>query len=253
MINRHTKLSTLQNILVNKCQAISTYLGQTLGARRCPVCHAKTRSRLGCCPGCWLDLPWNANHCQICAIPITSESPICGGCLTRPPSFDRCVSPILYQFPVRQLVTEWKFKGKRHLTYPLSSLLIEHLRKDQLEKPRPSPSVLVPVPMHLNKRKHRLFDHTELLSKQISKALNIPINNKLVKKVRETPPQSSLNKVDRLNNLRGSFVASELANLKRVAVIDDVLTTGATAELLAKLLKQAGAEFVEIWCIARTP
>ena len=119
-----------------------------------------------------------------------------------------------------------------------------------------SPDLLIPAPMHWLKRWQRGFNQAEFLAQHIARELQIPLATKIVKRTHKTPAQKELTRSQRQQNLRKAFAISEKnrvqINGKRIAIIDDVVTTTATVRELSQLLIRAGAKEVQVWALART-
>ncbi|WP_349557515.1 ComF family protein [Marinobacter sp. NFXS9] len=173
---------------------------------------------------------------------------LCGPCLTRPPAFEATVAPWLYGFPVNQLISGFKFGGHRTFGRPLAEMLATELEQAQVDRP----SCLVPVPMHQQRLRERGFNQAEEIALWLSDRLKIPVRAELVRRRRETSAQSGLNRRQRLQNLRGAFeVGTDLPD--HIAIVDDVMTTGATVQQMASALQRAGVNRVQVWALARTP
>jgi len=222
--------------------------------QHCVLCDLPSHHRLPLCAGCAGDLCPNDAACARCALPLPGASGaprLCGSCLRRPPPFARAVAPWLYEEQLAHIIGRWKYGGDTWLTPLLGALW-----RRAVPALAP-PDRLVPVPLHWRRRWRRGFNQSELLCQQIFTALDRPrgcaIDTRLVRRVRHTPYQSALHAAARQTNLDHAFsVGAPCTNL-HIAIVDDVLTTGATAAALATALLAAGAARVELWCLARTP
>lgn len=243
MINRLRALSTSIKLKVNISPS-TTHL--------CVGCLRPTRQD-GLCDGCSADLPRNDAACARCALPLFSSiadppGALCGPCINQPPAFDRVLAPWLYSFPVNSLIGHFKYGKQRAFGRPLAGLLtreIAALRNDR-------PDCLIPVPMHPSRERERGFNQAEEIALWLADGLGVPVASHLVQRRKLGDTQSGLTRRQRLVNLKGAFRVSGPIP-EHVAVVDDVVTTGATAEELARKLKKAGARTVEIWALARTP
>lgn len=220
----------------------------------CSLCRLPSGREAPLCRACEEDLLPNHHCCASCALPLpgTSSRPsLCGKCLGRPPAFDRVLAPWLYTEHMASLIQRWKFGGETRLTGLLADLWLA------TNGSPPPPDLLVPVPLHWRRLWRRGFNQSELLARHwlaVCPALaTARLDHRLVRRARATSAQAGLNAAARRRNLRGAFTVNRACDKLRVAIVDDVLTTGATAEALAMALKAAGASRVEIWCIARTP
>lgn len=213
----------------------------------CVLCSLhQSRSRT-CCKSCLNDLPWIQHSCYQCGIPLVSNALRCGQCLKTPPPYQRVYTACLYQFPIDQLISATKYQGRVEYIPLLTELFLEKTQLDQI------PDVLIPVPIHRQKMSQRLFNHTALMAKLLGKALDIPIDLKLLIKSTATPAQHQLSKKQRLKNLKGSFSLTRNHCYSHIAIIDDVMTTGSTLHEIATLLQAAHDCRVDGWMIARTP
>jgi len=262
MIRFSANLSTKFIFLVNSFQALQQSFIAGTKQTPCLLCDESTMNSAKICTPCSEDLPWNPYNCKYCAhpAPIETSNFVCGGCIKAKPPFSKTISPFIYAFPINRLVQEVKYHRKQYWLTSLCDYLAQYI--DQAYSMADMPDYLVPIPMHKKKKRLRTYNHAELISYELSKKLRIPVQKHILKKVKLTESQVSLNKVDRLKNLRGSVILNlalpakkleETLKNKHIAVIDDVMTTKATSELVSKLLLDAGASRVDIWCLARTP
>lgn len=243
--------------MINCLTTLSTFIQRKVNnwprpGHPCITCLATTREP-GLCTDCAADLPRNSLACRRCALPLVNPgvlvgSELCGPCLTRPPAFEATAAPWLYGFPVNQLISGFKFGGHRTFGRPLAEMLATELVQAQVDRP----TCLVPVPMHRQRLRERGFNQAEEIALWLSDRLKIPVRTELVRRRRETSAQSGLNRRQRLQNLRGAFeVGTDLPD--HVAIVDDVMTTGATVQQMASALRRAGVNRVQVWALARTP
>jgi ComF family protein len=173
----------------------------------------------------------------------------CGDCQRRPPAFDRCIAPLLYAGAVPYLVTELKFRKRLSHGRLLGALLGRGLRA--VRGGVGGPDLILPVPLHPARLRERGFNQALEIARGPGRLLGLPLAAKACVRTRATAPQSALAGQARRRNLRGAFtVTGPLPEW--VAVVDDVVTTGATVEAVAQALKEAGARRVEVWAVART-
>jgi len=203
----------------------------------CFVCRGAARALL--CAECDAELPRLAQPlCPRCAL----ESPggqVCGRCLAQPPAFDATCAALAYEFPADALVHALKFRGELALAPLLASLLSEKL-KDRVDH-------VVPVPLSRERLRRRGYNHAV----EIARCLGT-VDIGLCERIREAPPQMELPFDERQRNVRGAFRCTRSLAGASVAVVDDVMTTGATLEEMARTLKAAGAARVVNWVLART-
>lgn len=218
---------------------------------RCPAGKAMPFGfGLDLCPGCRRDLPRNVHPCPACGEPLGVDDRLfCGRCQRRPPPCDRTVAPLLYAPPLDGLILRMKSSAGIVTARTLGRLLASHLAEQTVELPQ----LLVPIPLHPARLRERGFNQAALLARQLSHDLNIPWDAGILKKTRQTADQRGLDRATRQRNLRDSFASKPLARGMHLAVIDDVVTTGATAREAARTLKRAGAGRVDVWALARTP
>ncbi len=191
--------------------------------------------------------PW---RCTQCSIPLPGDAPLCGHCVRQSPAFTTCVIPYSYSHPLDFLIHQFKYRRQLASGKQLARLLLQHCQ--QAERP----DMVVPVPMHWRKRWQRGFNQSELLAAPVARCLGLPLVNAL-RRQQHGHSQKGLRRRERLGNLRRAFsIAAKyrpLVHGAHVALVDDVVTTTATARCLSDLLIKAGAARVDIWALARTP
>jgi ComF family protein len=234
-------LSILSQRLLN----IGLKFNQLLPAQPCLLCGSLSRDGL-CCKACNDELPrLSSAHCPTCALP-TPAGAICGRCLQHPPGFDHTIAAFSYDFPIDQLIKALKFHERL--------ILVDFLADELAARVTGRPDCLMAVPLHPTRLQARGFNQSQLLSTRISKRLGIPLLTEVCQRVRDTPPQSALPWKERDKNIRGAFSVRADSGVqgRHVAIIDDVMTTGASLGEIARTLKQAGANEVSAWVVART-
>jgi ComF family protein len=213
---------------------------------RCIFCGAADAPE-GVCTACREDLPGrNQLRCPVCAIEQQAAQ-ICGACLQRQPAYDAVHAAYSYAFPLDAVIQRFKYAPDLTLVAPLGALLAERAPRD------PGPDLLVPMPSSTARLRSRGFNQAAELARIVARRLALPLALEAAQRVRDAPPQASLPWEERAHNVRGAFAcAADLSGL-RVAIVDDVMTTGATLEELASVLKRGGAREVTAWVLARTP
>jgi len=203
---------------------------------------------------CETELPWLGDQCQTCALPLPTAGLTCGQCLKQPPAFERVATPWTYSFPVDTLITRFKHSAKWPLGRLLAELLAQFLQH-RFDEDLNRPDTLIPVPLASKRLRKRGFNQAVMLARWLSTSLDIPCDETLLLRVQDTSAQQDLNAEARKKNLRNAFALTPDACIKgrHLALVDDVLTTGATAQALARLLMDAGAARVDVYCLARTP
>ena len=197
------------------------------------------------CPTCQAHLPLLGSACPRCASPLKHVM-LCGQCLHSPPEQDASFSLFRYQDPVDRLIADLKYHDKLALTHLFAIKMAQQLKQ------RPKPELLVPIPLHPRRLRERGFNQSQELAKQLSRLLAIPVRHDILIRVRDTPPQASLPFSERKKNMKQAFQIKSTDIPSHIALIDDVLTTGHTANVAAKRLRQAGVDTIEVWTIART-
>ncbi|TCS73390.1 ComF family protein [Sulfuritortus calidifontis] len=196
------------------------------------------------CPGCLADLPRLATpRCPVCALP-TAMGEVCGGCLKHPPAFDVTCAVYRYAYPLDALLQHYKYGQGLHL----AGFLAEQLA-GQIDS---RPDLLIPMPLHPKRLAERGYNQAGEIAKRLARGLALPVSLSACIRSRNAPPQASLPLKDRRKNIRGAFACREDLSGKRIALVDDVMTTGASLNELAKTVKQAGAVEVQAWVVART-
>lgn len=212
--------------------------------QRCRLCGGTARG-IGLCASCHADLPWlPAAHCPSCALP-SHDGQICGACLRHPPPWLRTRCALLYDFPVDGLVGALKYRGELSLAPILANCLAGSVDRAAID-------ALLPLPLHPARLAARGFNQAMELARPLARRLRLPLLHAAARRIRDTPPQAELDRAARLKNLRGAFsVRQALITGRRIAIVDDVMTSGATMGELARTLQQAGAAEVECWVVAR--
>ena len=220
----------------------------------CLLCDELAGQPYPLCVACEQALPWLQEQCRRCALPLALDDLLCGSCSRRPPAFKRVIAPWHYGFPIDTLISRFKHNSQWPLGRLLAQLLGQNLSHHYHEG-LPRPDCLLPVPLAGRRLRQRGFNQAAMLACWLARQLRLPCDEHLLQRVRDTPAQQALGAKARQRNLRQAFAltpGSELEGL-HLALVDDVLTTGATAQTIARLLRKAGARQVDIYCLARTP
>lgn len=266
MIFFRKKLSTLNAFLVDKLVSFDPkrcYLrlrrnislaGNKYFFGPCYLCGTRRNSDLLICSSCKTDLlsPLSIPTCESCKLPLPAgaDHVLCTECRKTPPPYDACYLATIYDFPASTLVHKLKYHNKPFLALLIGQLLAE---QRQLSN-RPYPDLICCVPMHASKLKTKHYNHAEEIARVAAKELSLPLYPSLLVKTKATESQIKLGRTARLKNLTNSIRVNSEASLKGkyVAVVDDVMTTGATFDLITRLLKARGASKVEVWAFSRT-
>lgn len=253
---------TLDNWQLFVRNLLQTALDELL-PQECLLC-ASTGGHDAVCPRCQGEiLPLPPGHCPRCAMPVnTAET--CGRCLARPPHFDATHAAFRYAPPGDGLITALKY-GHR---LPAAAFLAKHLARS-LQRPSPgyprsgghgqsdpsTPSSIdwvIGMPLHPRRLAQRGFNQSVEIGRFVAQSRGLPFSTGIVERVRDTQPQADLPLRRRSANVRRAFACLQEVAGKRIAVVDDVMTSGATLDEVARTLKRAGASHVENWVLART-
>lgn len=236
---------------------ISQLMLATVLPSYCHLCRATCDDLL--CSLCSASMPTHhQTHltCAICDIGLTTTQHseamevFCPECLQTLPSFSRIICGYRFENPLTLLINRLKH-GKEHFwARLLSAKLIDRINEEYAVAPLPE--LIVPTPTHWLTLIRRGFNQSELIAHELSSALGIPLEPCLRKNFK-TKEQQGLGREERLKNLKGSFSCDINLDGKYVVIVDDVVTTGATAEQLSQCLIDQGACRVDVWAIARTP
>ncbi|HZK43211.1 MAG TPA: ComF family protein [Syntrophomonadaceae bacterium] len=200
------------------------------------------------CKECYnnmLDMQLYLPICSKCGKYLEEGEGLCADCANNPPQFHvaRSVGP--YSEPYRIAIKVLKFMGKKKLAVSMGHMMAITVKNEPNFWPL---DVIVPVPISKGRLKQRGFNQTELLAKQISKDLRLGVNNKALKRIKETPAQRELNKEEREKNLLCAFVIEDNKDIykKNVLLVDDIYTTGSTSKECTRTLMRAGANRVSV-------
>ncbi len=167
------------------------------------------------------------------------------------PEFDAALCALRYEWPLDSLVTRFKYGADLAVGHVLSSVMAQHLSSHFLNTSSCRPQLLIPIPLHPERLRERGFNQALELARPLSRALGIAMNSAGLRRVRATPRQTGLNALIRRRNVRGAFELNTDVRDRHIALVDDVITTAATARECAKLIKRAGAASVQVWAVAR--
>jgi ComF family protein len=219
----------------------------------CPVCdHSAVLQPEGLCCECLRQLILlPASHCPSCSLPypgFTDTPHLCGRCTQNAPAFAMVIAVGLYLGTLQSAINRFKNHPRPTLDRALGQLLAEAVEQQTFSR---KPDLLVPVPLHKNRLRKRGFNQSRLLAEEIARHCRIPLDDKLLERIRPTPPQQGLPARLRLHNLRGALTATRRLDGEYVLLVDDVMTTGTTADACARALLNAGAGQVSVAVLAR--
>ncbi|MDD5301275.1 MAG: double zinc ribbon domain-containing protein [Gallionella sp.] len=234
-------MSILRDIILN----IRTGIKRILPAQPCVLCGSMSHDGLWCaaCDNAlpYLDLP----HCPACALP-TPTGEVCGQCLKHPPLFNQTTAVFGYAFPLDKLIQTMKYGEQLALAHAFAKKLALGINKNDL------PDCVIPMPLHPAKLRKRGFNQSLLLATETARELGIELLPDTCQRVRDTPPQSALPWKERKKNMRDAFCCDVDLTGKHVALVDDVLTTGASLNALAGAVQKRGVSKISAWVVART-
>ena len=222
---------------------------QALFPATCILCNRAGVQTRDLCDSCYHSLPKNTSCCLQCAeaLPIVYATPMrCGRCQHHQPAFDYTIAPFLYQEPLSYFVTGLKFRKQFTHARLLGQLLAEQIQLTQTR-----PELLLPIPLHPSRYRARGFNQALEIARTVSQQLHIPLDLYSCKRKKNTSPQTQLSAQKRQQNLTNAFSVVPTFTAKHVAILDDVMTTGATSHALALALKKVGVQRVEVWICAR--
>jgi ComF family protein len=211
---------------------------------RCPGCSAIVDDDNRFCAMCWSELRFlDDGGCVHCALPLgTLDGMMCATCLATPPSYDAVIAGVAYGPIASRIALRLKYARRPGLAHTIASVLVERVPKDAL---------IVPVPLHRWRLWQRGFNQSLAIGQVLARRTALPVSISALRRSRTTPSMRGLNPAQRRAAVRGAFACDSSVAGKHVALIDDVLTTGATANACARALKKAGASRVTLICWAR--
>jgi ComF family protein len=215
---------------------------------QCAVCHSWPSQPV--CDACVTAFAQPVPRCQTCALPVRSGMPRCGDCVLRPPPLDQCLTAVTYGYPWSSLVVDFKFHQHPGWARSFATLLRS---APWVEPALEQADLLIPMPLSWQRLRERGFNQTLVLAR----ALDAPkVAHDVLLRVHDTPAQSSLPRKERLRSVQGAYAvdpltASQLQG-KRVVLLDDVMTSGASLSSAALALKDAGAAHITGLVFART-
>lgn len=242
--------------MIASAQTIPRHLLDAVLPPRCPICRALISEQGHVCPTCWLALDVISEaRCGHCALPflVEGENGLCGACIQTPPAFDGASAPVLYQGAGRDLILALKHSKQFAAVPAMARLIANDLTRNSAEVSEMD--MIVPVPLHWRRRLYRRFNQSQLLAAALAKSMRLPLDNTSLVKKRSTPSQGKFGREGRFDNVKAAFEVPDRCNGaiagKKIILVDDVLTTGATAASCAHALKKAGADYVHVAVFAR--
>jgi ComF family protein len=217
--------------------------------QRCELCAGVSGTEL-VCNACMRDLPWLPRACPVCALP-TSGGSVCGHCLSDPPPFDATIAAFSYAFPIDRLIHSLKYQGRLALAEWCADAILarrEHANVAISSRPHR----LIALPLAVERQRELGYNQALEIARVIGARTGVPLLPRGLSRVRATPPQAVLPWTERAKNVCGAFACDLDFSGLSVALVDDVMTTGASLAEAAKIVKDSGAVRVENWVVART-
>lgn len=241
MLNDSLAKPTLAEIVSKPLLTLYRILGALL-PQDCLLCGGVAGEAL-LCAACAAELPTlPGERCPVCADAAPGGA-TCGACLAEPRHFDATIAALRYHFPVDRLIQSLKY-SRRIAT-------ADFLAQAMLAGPRPVGDVIIPLPLHPLRLRERGFNQSVEIARPLAKALRLPLELDGCRRSRDTAPQASLPWKARRGNIRHAFECRIDLTGKSVIVVDDVMTTGATLDEFARVLKAHGALRVANWVASR--
>lgn len=236
--------SSMERVYEQLAQAVGRFFPPT-----CMLCLDPGQPpALDLCPACQADLPRAVPACTGCALPLPRpDAFLCPGCLRQPRAFDAAFAAYRYEFPVDSLVRRLKYGGDIAAARVLGTLLGRVAASGHALHVE----ALLPVPLHRRREAARGYNQAGEIARFAGRQLGLPVLSGYVRRRRATAEQVGLGSLERAENLRGAFELLRPLPVARVAIVDDVMTTGSTAEELACVLREGGAGWIECWAVAR--
>ncbi len=215
---------------------------------QCTICHAWPAQPV--CNSCVTRFAQPQPRCQTCALPLPAGLSRCGACLKSPPPLDACLAAVGYTYPWSELIARYKFGDMPGWSASLARLLRS---MPWVEPALEATDLVLPVPLSRQRLQQRGYNQALELARHLAPAKARP---DLLLRIRDTPPQSSLPRAERLRNVKGAFAVDPLRQSevrgKRVVLVDDVMTSGASLFAAAQALRDAGAAHITGLVLART-
>lgn len=235
-------MSILPQAMIGSLRHLASHWRDALLPGSCLLCKADSHA-MPLCAACASELPLPPSAlCPQCAEP-TTHGERCGACLKAPPHFDHTVTLFRYDFPVDQIIHALKYHHELAVAPWLGARLAERLPA--------AGQYLMPLPLHPDRMRDRGFNQSMEIARALGKALNLPVDCSSLSRQRATPPQADLLPGERHKNVRGAFACATDLIGRHIVLIDDVMTTGATVNECARVLKLHGAAEVTVAVAAR--
>lgn len=221
---------------------------------RCPLCRDIVPVSGNFCAGCWNRLDFlTAPMCACCGFPFpydVGEAALCGECAAEPPAYDTARAALVYNEASADLVLGLKYGDRTQLSRIMAAMMARAARESLEQAP-----LIVPVPLHRRRLRQRFFNQAALIAAALGKRAGIPVCVDAMLRIRDTPPSKGMSRKARFDNVKSAIRVAAHARSRvagrRILLVDDVMTTGATAGVCARQLKRVGALRVDIVTFAR--
>jgi len=219
---------------------------------RCALCGEEAPVDDGFCSSCRAAIPpLLPPCCPRCALPYPAENGsnhLCQECLRHPPPFEEVRVVSVYEDAMKRAINLFKYEDGICLDRPFATLLAELLDRTPLSL---SPDLILPVPLHVSRLRERTYNQSDLLARCLGKKIDVSVDSDLLVRSQKTPIQQGLDLEARRRNLRNAFRVTRPLRGEKILLVDDVMTTGATARACALSLKRGGAGAVSVAVLAR--
>lgn len=217
--------------------------------RRCSLCDQYTDK--GFCDSCLRLLPFIIHPCEGCGVSMHADfGTICGSCQNTKQLWSHIVAPLEYTEPAASLIQQLKYGRRQYLAYSMAKIMSSGIIKSG----NTLPDIIVPVPAYRDKLVARGYNQAQVIAKELGKLLEIPVYNSLIIKTRKTLSQTQIDLASRQKNLKGVFEVNNNDKISAdlsIAVVDDVITSGATMRTICKELRSSGYNRISSWAFAR--
>lgn len=195
------------------------------------------------CNKCLTSLKYIKYPCKKCSEDLNEFTDYCINCKDKVRHFDKVISVLVYEGIAKNLIYKFKYSNQKYVADCLVSFMLNKIKNSDILN---EIDLIIPVPLSKERLKTRSFNQAELLSLKLAKELNIKHNSNILKRIKATPTQTHLNKKERAENLLNAFKVENISEVKgkTILVVDDIITTGATLDEIARVLKNRGAKVV---------
>ena len=218
----------------------------------CTLCAAPGMESRDICEPCYLSLPFNNSACQRCGLPLDAAAGhgVCGQCLQHPPLYQRCIAPWRYEAPVDYFIQRLKFNKDLVYARLMAGLFAQHLM-EVYENVGEIPDAIIPVPLHAARLRERGFNQSVEIAREIASQMRVALDLRSCSRPKSTLPQAELPAAQRKQNIKGAFAYQPAHRYRRIALVDDVMTTGHTISELVKTIQKSSQCLIDVWVCAR--